>query len=183
MEIEQLPLAGALLLRPRAFSDERGFFKETYSLDRYRRCGIAETFVQDNLSLSHRGVLRGLHGAAQTAKLVGVIHGRVFDAIVDLRPRSATYGQSWSRTLSAEEGEQVYVPVGFLHGFLALEDETIFGYKQSAPYDPQREFSVAWDDPELAIDWPLGLARPILSPRDAASPRLAELATNGGHPR
>jgi dTDP-4-dehydrorhamnose 3,5-epimerase len=183
MELEQLPLAGALMLAPRTLTDERGFFKETYSLDRYRRCGVAETFVQDNLSLSHRGVLRGLHGAAQTAKLVGVVHGSVFDVIVDLRRESRTYCRWWSQTLSGANGKQVYVPCGFLHGFLALEDETIFAYKQSAPYDPAREFSVAWDDPDLAIEWPLAGRRPILSPRDAASPRLADLATNGDRPR
>jgi dTDP-4-dehydrorhamnose 3,5-epimerase len=176
MEIEQLPLAGALMLTPRTFTDERGSFKETYSLDRYRRCGVAETFVQDNLSLSRRGVLRGLHGAARTAKLVGVVRGSVFDVIVDLRRESPTYRRWWSQTLSGADGKQVYVPSGFLHGFLALADETIFAYKQSAPYDPAAEFSVAWDDPDLAIEWPLAGGRPILSPRDAASLRLADFA-------
>ena len=185
MEIEQLPLAGALLLRPRTFTDERGFFKETYSLDRYRGCGVAEIFVQDNLSLSHRGVLRGLHGAAQTAKLVSVVLGSVFDVIVDLRPQSSTYRRWWSHTLSAAGGEQVYVPVGFLHGFLALEDETVFAYKQSARYDPATEYSVAWNDPELAIEWPLAGKQPVLSARDAENRRLAELplATNAIDPR
>jgi dTDP-4-dehydrorhamnose 3,5-epimerase len=183
MEIEQLPLAGALMLTPRIFTDERGFFKETYSLDRYRGCGIAETFVQDNLSLSHRDVLRGLHGDPRMAKLVGVIRGSVFDVIVDLRHESPTYRRWWSQTLTAAEGKQIYVPRGFLHGFLALEDETIFVYKQSAPYDPAAEFSVAWNDADLAIEWPLGGRRPILSRRDAANPRLAPLATNAGKPR
>jgi len=180
MEIEELPLRGALMLAPRIFSDERGFFTETYSIDRYRECGVAETFVQDSLSSSRRGVLRGLHGAARTAKLVGVLRGSVFDVIVDLRRASPTYRRWWSQTLTAAEGKQVYVPSGFLHGFLALEEDTLFAYKQSARYDPSAEFSVAWNDPELAIEWPLGGRRPILSPRDAASPRLADLslATN-----
>jgi dTDP-4-dehydrorhamnose 3,5-epimerase len=183
MEIEQLPLPGALMLTPRVFTDERGFFKETYSLERYRGFGVAETFVQDNLSLSHRGVLRGLHGDWRMAKLVGVVRGSAFDAIVDLRPQSATYRRSWTRTLTAAEGTQLYVPRGFLHGFLALEDETIFAYKQSAPYDPAVEFAVAWNDPELGIEWPLAGKPPILSARDAANPTLASLATNRGQPR
>jgi dTDP-4-dehydrorhamnose 3,5-epimerase len=176
MKVEQLPLAGALLLRPQIFSDARGFFRETYSLDRYRRCGLEETFVQDNLSLSHRNVLRGLHGDARMAKLVGVLRGRAFDVVVDVRPQSPTYGRWCARTLTAAEGLQIYVPAGFLHGFLALEDETIFGYKQSAPYDPESEFSVVWNDPDLAIEWPLAGQKPILSSRDAANPRLDSLA-------
>jgi dTDP-4-dehydrorhamnose 3,5-epimerase len=181
MEIEQLPLGGALLVTPRIFADERGYFEETYSLDRYRRRGIEETFVQDNLSLSRRDVLRGLHADLQMAKLVYVVRGSVYDAIVDIRPSSPTYRRSFSVTLTASAGRQLYVPPGFLHGFLALEDETIVGYKQSAPYRPDSEISVAWDDPELAIEWPLGGRRPILSPRDAVSPALAAAAvTNSG---
>ncbi len=175
MDIEQLPLVGALLLTPRTFMDERGFFKETYSLDRYRECGITETFVQDNLSLSHRDVLRGLHGDSRMAKLVAVVRGSAFDAIVDLRAESATYGRWCARTLSAAAGQQMYVPQGFLHGFLALEDETIVAYKQSAPYDPAGEFSVAWDDADIGIEWPLAGRRPILSRRDGANPTLASL--------
>lgn len=183
MELEELPLAGALLLRPRVFTDERGFFKETYSLDRYRSCGVRDAFVQDNVSLSHRDVLRGLHGDPRMAKLVGVLQGSAFDVIVDLRPGSATYRRWCGRTLTAAGGEQLYVPAGFLHGFLALEDATLFAYKQSAPYDASVEFSVAWDDSEIAIAWPLEGRRPILSRRDAANPTLASLATNANGPR
>jgi dTDP-4-dehydrorhamnose 3,5-epimerase len=172
MEIEQLPLGGAMLLTPRIFADERGYFEETYSLDRYRRCGIEETFVQDNLSLSRRNVLRGLHGDPRMAKLVFVVRGSIYDAIVDFRPESPTYRRSFAVTLTAAQARQLYVPRGFLHGFLALEDETIVGYKQSAPYHPESEIVVAWDDPDLAIEWPLAGGRPILSARDAASPRL-----------
>jgi dTDP-4-dehydrorhamnose 3,5-epimerase len=145
------------------------------SPDRYRRCGVGETFVQDNLSLSRHDVLRGLHGDARLAKLVGVVRGSAFDVIVDLRAQSPTYGRWCARTLTALEGSQIYVPRGFLHGFLALEDETILAYKQSAPYDPAAEFSVAWNDPDLGIEWPLGGRRPILSSRDAANPSLASL--------
>jgi len=184
MEIEQLPLAGALLLSPCIFADERGYFEETYSLDRYRRCGIEETFVQDNLSLSRRDVLRGLHGDPAMAKLVYVPHGSVYDAIVDVRPGSPTYKRTFTVTLTAATGRQLFVPRGFLHGFLALEDATIVGYKQSAPYRPDREVSVAWNDPDLAIEWPLEGRAPILSPRDAASLPLREAGvTNSPEPR
>ncbi|MBV8530966.1 MAG: dTDP-4-dehydrorhamnose 3,5-epimerase [Candidatus Eremiobacteraeota bacterium] len=174
MEIEQLPLAGALLLVPRTFNDERGFFKETYSRERYRGCGVKETFVQDNLSRSHRNVLRGLHGDARMAKLIGVVHGSAFDVIVDVRPRSPTYRRWYGTRLTADEGCQLYVPRGFLHGFLALEDETIFAYKQSAPYEPSTEYAIAWDDPDLEIEWPLGGRQPTLSGRDARAPSLRE---------
>jgi dTDP-4-dehydrorhamnose 3,5-epimerase len=183
VEIEQLPLRGALMITPRVFSDERGFFEETYSLDRYRDGGIAESFVQDNVSLSHRGVLRGLHGDPRMAKLVSVIRGSAFDVIVDLREESATYRRWWATTLSASRGTQIYLPQRFLHGFLALEPDTILIYKQSAPYDPATEFGVAWNDPELGVEWPLGGAQPILSPRDAANQTLASHATNGDRPR
>ncbi len=170
MEIEHLPLTGALVLTPRVFADERGYFKETYSLDRYRQCGVEETFVQDNLSRSQRNVLRGLHGDERMAKLVGVVRGSIFDVIVDYRASSPTRRRWHGMVLDAAQGKQIYVPKGFLHGFLALEDETLVTYKQSAAYDPVREFSVAWNDPDLGIEWPLGGAQPILSVRDAASP-------------
>jgi dTDP-4-dehydrorhamnose 3,5-epimerase len=175
MEIEHLPLAGALMLTPRVFTDERGFFKETYSVDRYRRCGVEETFVQDNLSLSRRNVLRGLHGDARIAKLVEVLRGCAFDVIVDLRRDSPTYRQWYATTLAADRCRQLYIPRGFLHGFLALEDGTLVAYKQSAYYDPTQEFCIGWDDPDLGIEWPLGDGRPILSQRDAAAPSLRSL--------
>ena len=175
MEVEQLPLAGALMLTPQTFADERGFFKETYSRERYRASGIAESFVQDNISLSHRDVLRGLHGDRRMAKLVSVVRGSVFDVIVDARTGSPTYGRWWATTLTAAGGKQIYVPPGVLHGFLALEDETIFAYKQSAAYDPATEIAVAWNDAGLGIAWPLEGRAPILSQRDATNPTLASL--------
>lgn len=178
MEIEQLPLRGALLLTPCIFADERGYFEETYSLDRYRRCGIEETFVQDNVSLSRRDVLRGLHADPAMAKLVYVLRGAIYDAIVDVRPESVTYLRCFTARLSAAQGRQLFVPRGFLHGFLALEDETLVGYKQSAPYQPRTELSVAWNDPDLAIEWPLAGRQPILSARDAASPTLRDSGRN-----
>jgi dTDP-4-dehydrorhamnose 3,5-epimerase len=175
MGVEELPLTGALLLTPRTFVDERGYFKETYSRERYRACGVTETFVQDNVSLSHRDVLRGLHGDRRMAKLVSVIRGSVFDVIVDVRTQSPTYGRWWGATLTAADGRQIYVPSGFLHGFLALEDDTIFAYKQSAAYDPATEIAIAWDDADVAVAWPLAGRAPILSRRDATNPTLASL--------
>jgi dTDP-4-dehydrorhamnose 3,5-epimerase len=175
MGVEELPLTGALLLTPRTFVDERGYFKETYSRERYRACGVTESFVQDNVSLSHRDVLRGLHGDRRMAKLVSVIRGSVFDVIVDVRPQSPTCGRWWGATLTAADGRQIYVPSGFLHGFLALEDDTIFAYKQSAEYDPATEIAIAWDDADLAVAWPLAGRAPILSRRDATNPTLASL--------
>lgn len=163
------------MLTPHTFGDERGFFKETYSLERYRACGITEIFVQDNVSLSHRDVLRGLHADLRMAKLVSVVRGSVFDVIVDARTASRSYGRWWGAKLTAAAGRQIYIPPGFLHGFLALEDETIFAYKQSAAYDPAAEVAIAWNDAELGIAWPLDDRRPILSRRDAANPTLASL--------
>jgi dTDP-4-dehydrorhamnose 3,5-epimerase len=175
MEVETLPLAGALIVTPRVLSDERGSFLELFSLDRYRECGIGDSFVQDNSSLSCRNVLRGLHGDARMAKLVSVLRGSVYDVIVDVRTTSPTYGQWHGMTLTAADARQIYVPSGFLHGFLTLEDGTVFWYKQSAAYDPGCEFGVAWDDADLGIEWPLGENAPILSPRDAANPPLRSL--------
>ena len=175
MEVETLPLAGALIVTPRVLSDERGSFLELFSLDRYRECGIGDSFVQDNSSRSCRNVLRGLHGDARMAKLVSVLRGSVYDVVVDVRTTSPTYGQWHGMTLTAAGARQIYVPSGFLHGFLTLEDGTVFWYKQSAAYDPGCEFGVAWDDADLGIEWPLGENAPILSPRDAANPSLRSL--------
>jgi dTDP-4-dehydrorhamnose 3,5-epimerase len=176
MKVERLPLAGALMLTPRIFTDQRGSFRELFSFDRYRECGIGDSFVQDNSSLSARNVLRGLHGDTRMAKLVSVLRGSVFDVIVDARPESETFGRWYGTTLAAADARQLYIPVGFLHGFLALEDGTIFWYKQSAPYDPAAECAVAWDDPDVGIEWPLGKAAPLLSARDAANPPFRGLA-------
>ncbi len=166
-------IPGVRILRPRVFADERGRFMETHSVRTLAEAGIPGTFLQDNLSISQRNVLRGLHSAPNMAKLVMPIRGAVFD-VVDLRPESPTYRRLESYTLKAEEFTQLYIPAGCLHGFLALTDEMIFHYKQTALYDPSAEFGVAWDDPELDIPWPLNGA-PLLSAKDAATPTLREL--------
>jgi dTDP-4-dehydrorhamnose 3,5-epimerase len=175
MKVTPLPIAGALAIVPSVFSDDRGFFKETFSRSRYAELGIAEAFVQDNISVSHRGVLRGLHASAEMAKLVHVVSGGAFDVMVDLRRDSPTYLHWHGVTLRADEHTQVYIPAGCLHGFLSLQDGTVLSYKQSREYEPASEFGVAWDDPELAIAWPLDGSRPVLSGKDASNKTLREL--------
>ena len=175
MEVRQLPIAGALQIVPRVFSDDRGSFKETYALTRYCEAGIDVTFVQDNLSRSRRHVLRGLHADPRMAKLVQVLAGSAYDIVADVRPQSPTFMRWHALPLRAGDHTQLYIPAGCLHGFLSLEDDTILAYKQSAEYDPASEVGVAWNDPDLAIGWPLGEAAPLLSPKDAANPTLREL--------
>jgi dTDP-4-dehydrorhamnose 3,5-epimerase len=174
VKVEPLPLPGAMLVTPLAFGDERGYFKETYNAERYRSAGIVDEFVQDNVSLSHRNVLRGLHGDSRMSKLVQVLSGEAFDVIVDVRTDSPSRGRWHGVLLRANEHRQLYIPKGFLHGFLALCDDVVLLYKQSAPYDPSSEIAVAWNDPDLAIEWPLAGAPPLLSPKDAANPPLRE---------
>jgi len=174
MEVTQLPIDGALQLRLNAFGDERGWFKEVYAATRYGNVGIGDAFVQDNLSLSARGVLRGLHGDPRMGKLIHVLKGTAYDVIVDARPQSPTFKRWHGIILSAGEHLQLYIPAGCLHGFLALDDDTLFSYKQTAEYDPASEFGIAWNDPDLSIAWPLDGTQPILSPKDAANPTLRE---------
>lgn len=157
--------ADAFVVNNPAFADERGLFKETYVRTKYRELGIADEFVQDNVSFSRAGVLRGLHGDPQMSKLVYVLHGDVYDVIVDARKGSPTFGQWEGVYLRTGEHKQIYIPAGFLHGFLALTDDVAFCYKQSAEYAPEREIGVRWDDPDIAIAWPLAQP-PILSPKD-----------------
>lgn len=171
MRVEPLPIAGALLLALTAHEDARGRFTETYAAERYRLAGIDEIFIQDNVSTSRRGVLRGLHGdRRRQSKLVGVLRGSVYDAVVDVRGDSATYGRWCGVVLDAAQPRQIYVPPGCLHGYLALTDDVLFLYKQSAPYDPDCELAVRYDDPDINVEWPLGAGSPQLSPRDAGAP-------------
>ena len=131
--------------------------------------------MQDNVSYSHRNVLRGLHAARGMSKLVGVLAGEAYDVIVDVRPGSPTRGQWHAERLRAVEHRQLYVPAGCLHGFLALTDDVLFLYKQSALYDPAAEFGVRFDDPDLAVDWPIEPGAAILSTKDAANPTARSL--------
>ena len=172
-------LPGAVILEPRVFPDERGFFCETYRLEWHPSVGIPpqERFIQDNHSRSTRGVVRGMHFhiGPGVAKLVRCSRGRIFDVIVDLRRGSPTYAQWEGVGLDDEHMRALYVPVGFAHGFCVLSDVADVLYKQTAYYDPSVERGIAWDDPEVAIEWPAEI-QPIVSARDAAAPALRELA-------
>jgi dTDP-4-dehydrorhamnose 3,5-epimerase len=169
-------LDGVVLVEPEVFGDERGFLLETYSVPRWRELGIDVAFVQDNHSRSGAGILRGLHFQTRPgqAKLVRCLRGRIWDVAVDLRRESATYGQWEGYQLDDETHRQLFVPVGFAHGFCVLSEIADVAYKLSSLYEGATEAGVAWDDPDLAIDWPI--ADPRLSERDRTAPRLAEIA-------
>ena len=178
--IDSTPLEGLLVIRPRVFRDVRGAFFETWNQERYSEAGLPAVFVQDNVSISQRGVLRGLHAQRaphEQGKLVTVLHGRAFDVAVDIRSGSPTYGKWHSIELDADVGTQFYIPPGFLHGFVALEDDTVFSYKCTSPYRPDAEFSVRWDDPALGIMWPL--ADVVMSAKDAGAPMFREVQHEG----
>ncbi|MBL7962250.1 MAG: dTDP-4-dehydrorhamnose 3,5-epimerase [Flavobacteriales bacterium] len=170
MDIETTGLDGLLILKPRVFSDERGAFLETFNEHRFQQAiGEPVHWVQDNESVSKAGVLRGLHFQATPhaqAKLVRVVRGAVLDVCVDIRPESRTFGRHFKMELDGHQRLMLYIPTGFAHGFLALEDDTVFTYKCSAYYDPPSERTIRWDDPELGIDW--GVKDPRLSPKDVA---------------
>ena len=177
MNVTSCSIDGLLLLKPRVFEDERGHFLETWSAERYAEAGIGGAFVQDNASVSRRGVLRGMHWQAEPyaqGKLVSVLQGEVFDVAVDVRPQSDTFGQWEGFTLSAENGHQLWIPPGFAHGFVVTSETAVFHYKCTAPYAPDAERSLRWNDPQVAIEWPD--KTPLLSPKDAEAPLLGELA-------
>ena len=170
-----LRIPDVILVQPRVFPDARGFFLETYKYSDFAAHGITETFVQDNHSRSARGVLRGLHyqnPPGAQGKLVRAARGAIFDVAVDIRPDSATFGQWVGEILSDENHHMLYIPPGFAHGFLTLSDVADVSYKATAEYAPELDSGVIWNDPTIAIQW---LAQtPILSPKDAALPRLSE---------
>jgi dTDP-4-dehydrorhamnose 3,5-epimerase len=172
----ETPLAGLVLLEPEVYRDDRGFFLETFRVERHAALGIDVPFVQDNHSRSTRGTLRGLHFQTDPgqAKLVRVAHGAVLDVVVDLRRSSPTFGRHASFELDDVTHRQVFVPIGFAHGFRVLSAEADVVYKVSSPYDPVTEAGVAWDDPAFAIDWGKGV--PLVSDRDRANPPLAAIA-------
>lgn len=157
-----------------AFGDERGFFKETYVRSKYRAIGIDDDFVQDSMSFSAKGVLRGLHADPQMSKLVQVLRGEAFDVIVDARRDSPTFGHWQAFRLSEGDHKQIYIPAGCLHGFLALTDGLVFCYKQGAEYSPGREIGVRWDDPDIGIEWPVDNP-PTISAKDAANGSFASM--------
>lgn len=173
MEVIDLKLPGLKLIRPTVFGDARGFFLETYNAPRYAAAGINATFVQDNQSRSVKDTLRGLHYQSRPgqAKLVRVIAGRIWDVAVDIRPNSSTFGRWYGEELDADRREQLFIPVGFAHGFCVLSDAADVEYKVSTPYDGATECSLSYADPELAIPWPV--ATPVLSVRDKQSESFA----------
>lgn len=176
MTVVPTRLDGPVLIEPRVHGDERGFFVETYQSDRYRAAGIAVDFVQDNHSRSVRGTLRGLHYQSHPgqAKLVRCARGSIRDVVVDLRRSSPTIGAWEAFDLDDVRHRQLFVPIGFAHGFVVTSDVADVAYKVSSIYDPATERGLAWNDPGLGIEW--GTERPILSDRDRGNPRLSELA-------
>ncbi|MBR4317644.1 MAG: dTDP-4-dehydrorhamnose 3,5-epimerase [Kiritimatiellae bacterium] len=178
MEVHPTALPDVKLICPNIFRDDRGYFCEIYNTEAYRAAGITANFVQDNESLSMRGVIRGLHwqeGLYAQAKLVRVIRGAVWDVAVDIRKDSPTFGQSVATLLTADNGHQFFIPRGFAHGFAVLEDNTLFAYKCDNFYYPQAERGLRYDDPQLNIAWPDMKTPPILSRKDQLNPLLSEI--------
>lgn len=173
MDIEELPLSGAKVVRPKVFRDARGFFFESYSQPRYQAAGIHEQWVQDNHSCSVKNTLRGLHyqSTPGQAKLLRVTSGRIFDVLVDIRPESPTFGKWHGVMIDAEEHAQVFVPIGMAHGFCVLSDIAEVQYKVSSPYDGATECAIRWNDPDIGVEWPV--TEPILSARDQTSESFA----------
>lgn len=176
MEILKEPMKGLLVLQPKVFEDNRGYFYESYNFDTFKSLGISETFLQDNQSLStQKGVLRGLHFQNEPfaqAKLVRVVTGSVLDVVVDIRKESPTYGQHFGITLTGQNKTQLYIPRGFAHGFLTLENNSLFNYKCSNIYNKDSEDGILWNDTDLGIDW--GINDPILSEKDTLNQRFSD---------
>lgn len=177
MKIIETAIPGPLIIEPRVFGDARGFFMETWNDAVFREAGLDLAFVQDNHSRSQKGVLRGLHfqNPGPQGKLVRVTNGAVFDVAVDLRKDSPHFGKWIGVELTAENKRMFWVPEGFAHGFLTLEDDTDFLYKCTAPYAPQSEHTLAWDDPSVGIEWPVANLAPIISEKDAKGLALADV--------
>lgn len=181
MNVRQTDLPGVRIVEPDVYRDERGSFLETWNARDYGYEGLKFSFVQDNLSRSHEGVLRGLHfqNPRPQAKLISVLAGEVYDVVVDVRQDSATFSEWNGIRLSADNPRQLYVPEGYAHGFVVTDGEALFHYKCSDFYHPESDRSVRWDDPDLGIDWPVD--DPILSDKDADAPCLDELSDDALH--
>jgi dTDP-4-dehydrorhamnose 3,5-epimerase len=175
MNVIHCEIQGLLVLEPKVFGDARGFFMETWNQRRYREAGIEANFVQDNISVSGRGILRGLHFQNPNAqgKLVSVLQGEVFDVAVDLRRQSPTFGQWHGTNLSGENKRQFFIPPGFAHGFVVLSETAMFHYKCSDFYSPQDEVTLRWNDAAVGIDWPL--KEPLLSEKDQRGLLLSDI--------
>jgi len=178
MIVTKTNLPDVLLFEPKVFGDDRGFFVELFHQDRYRDFGLVENFVQDNLSYSRKGVLRGLHfqNPNSQGKLVTVLEGSVFDVAVDIRNGSPTYGKSAWFMLDGKSKKQAYIPPGFAHGFVVTSETALFSYKCTDVYHPESEATVLWNDPDLKIDWPIeAIGEPSLSDKDRKGIRLRDI--------
>lgn len=178
MKIIQTPLPGVLVIEPRVFEDDRGFFLQSYHEKQFWDAGLRDTFVQDNHSFSKQGTLRGLHYQLKhpQGKLVRVVTGEAFDVAVDIRQGSPTFGQWFGDILSAENKRQLYVPPGFAHGFCVLSETADFLYKCTDFYTPGDEYGIRWNDPEIKIDWPIH--DPVLSAKDETAPWLKDASAH-----
>jgi dTDP-4-dehydrorhamnose 3,5-epimerase len=178
MKIEKSHIEGLIVIKPDVFEDQRGYFFESYNEEKFRQLGIGVKFLQDNESKSGKGVLRGLHFQVppyQQGKLVRVIKGAVLDVAVDLRNSSPTYGQWVSIELSEKNKWMYWIPAGFAHGFLTLDENTIFFYKCTQVYHRESEMGIAWDDPDLRIDW--GTDQPLISEKDKIAGRFRDFVS------
>lgn len=178
MEIESTHIEGLKVISPRVFRDDRGYFFESFNAETWSKLDLPTEFVQDNQSLSSKGILRGLHFQADPfaqGKLVRVIKGAVLDVAVDIRKNSPTYGEHYSVELNEENLKMFWIPAGFAHGFLTLQDGTIFSYKCTSVYDQASEGGIAWDDKNINIDW--GINDPILSEKDKINPSLKNFSS------
>ncbi|MEH6559620.1 MAG: dTDP-4-dehydrorhamnose 3,5-epimerase [Oceanicoccus sp.] len=175
MNVRKTKIPGLILIEPSVFGDERGYFLETYNEQRYRNLGVEESFVQDNISFSRRGILRGLHyqKPMMQGKLVQVLQGEVFDVAVDVRHGSPTFGQWEGFSLSETNKHQFYVPPGFAHGFVVTSETALFSYKCTDLYNPDGEHSIAWNDPDINVQWPE--SRPQLSDKDQQGRLLRDM--------
>lgn len=176
MKIIETRLPGCVVVEPKVFGDDRGWFYESFNAARFGEAGLPTAFVQANVSRSARGVLRGLHyqWPNPQGKFVSVLQGEVWDVAVDIRQGSPTFGEWAAVVLSADNKRHFWIPEGFAHGFVVLSDEAVFAYQCTALYDPEADAAVRWDDPQLKVDWPV--AAPTLSAKDAAAPLLADIA-------
>ena len=174
MKVSTCAIPGLLIIEPKVFGDARGFFVETWNRRRYGEAGVDVDFVQDNVSFSRRGILRGLHfqNPKPQGKLLQVLHGEVFDVAVDIRHSSPTFGKWHGLMLSGENKKQFYIPPGFAHGFAVVSETAYFQYKCTEFYSPKDEMAIRWDDPEIGIEWPV--KEPLLSERDRKALRLRD---------
>ena len=175
MNVTKTRLPGVLLFEPAVYRDDRGFFTEIWHQKKYDNAGLPVGFVQDNMSSSRKGVLRGLHyqWPAAQGKLISALEGEIYDVAVDIRAGSPTFGQWFGTILSSENRHQLYIPEGFAHGFAVLSETALVLYKCTALYTPSDEASLIWNDPAIGIEWPIN--DPILAPKDATAPRLADI--------